>query len=170
MFTKGPPLSPSPDWPSICGGPGRPWCSRSSTTCRGPAGPTRGSAGPPLSSRPSLGACLCGESTTRCVAAPRVSGCRLGPEQQQTAWHQPQHLLGTSHFFLRNFTTLLPPNPDQSLMRHSDLGFTRETEGMGDVYVCAHKVYYDELTHVGMMAEQFSVYHVHTGDSRNPGE
>ena len=136
MFMKGPPLFPSPDWRSVCGGAERPWCSRSSTACGGPARPTRGYAGPPASSRPSLGACSCGESTTRCVAAHRDSGCRLGTEQQQMAWHQLQHLLGTAHFFLRNFTTLLPPNPDQSLMRRSDSGFTRETEVIGDACVC----------------------------------
>ena len=57
-------------------------------------------------------------------------------------------------------------------MRHSDSGFTRETEATGDACVCVRvdKVYYEELTHVGMKAEQFLMYRVHTGDSRNPGE
>lgn len=46
---------------------------------------------------------------------PQGLGLQTRPEQQQTAWHQPQHLFGPLLTFSTNFTTLLPPNPDQSL-------------------------------------------------------
>ena len=37
-------------------------------------------------------------------------------------------------------------------------------------WACVDKVCYEELTHVGLKAEQFSMYRVPTGDPGNPGE